>query len=98
MNTAGPTSISFPAHRETHCGRCEHHKCIGSFHVRCGEGGWREYVCGHPQAYEPLSKDVTPEQALAIGRLRALTERDGRYIGKTEKTPNWCPFLRPKET
>ncbi len=96
MNNEGPTTRTIAAHRVTSCGPCKYHKLTGSFHVRIGEGGWREYSCTHPDAWEPVAGD-TPAQAETRGRLRQM-EADmsggGRHIGKTEETPDWCPFVR----
>lgn len=94
----GPTTYTIPSRRRTTCGMCKHHKCIGSFHVRCGEGGWREYVCTHPESFERVG-NVAPEVAEAIGRARQMeiANGGGRHIGKTEETPEWCPFLRKAE-
>lgn len=99
MKTEGPTTRTISAHTVVHCGLCKHHKLIGSLHVRIGEGGWREYSCAHPDAWESVAGD-TPEVAEMRGRLRQM-EADmsggARYIGKTEKTPQWCPFTRAKK-
>ena len=65
---------------ERRCEPCEHHKCMGSFHVRSGEGSWREYVCQHPAADDEL----TPAGRALFGA--------GKYIGKTKKQPDWCPL------
>jgi hypothetical protein len=75
-----PTTLNIPSRIERRCEPCEHHKCIGSFHVRSGEGSWREYVCQHPAADDEL----TPAGRALFGA--------GKYIGKTEKQPDWCPL------
>jgi len=75
---------------------CEYHTCVGAFHVRSGSGGWREYACMHPQAWEPVAGD-SPELAETRGRLRQMEANmngRGRLIGRTELAPNWCPYLR----
>jgi hypothetical protein len=96
MNHEGPTSHTFTQRRTT-CGICKHHHCIGAFHVSRGPGGWREYVCRHPEAWEPVT-DIDPKVAEMRGRLRAMEDtQGGRYIGRTEETPEWCPFTRPAE-
>lgn len=66
-------------------------------HVRIGPGGWRDYACTHPDAHGPLPEGTTPEKALMIGKIRGF-DLGGRHIGKTEKTPDWCPFLRNDDT
>jgi hypothetical protein len=91
-----PTTIKIPARVESHCEPCEYHKLIGSFHVRIGPGGWREYTCVHPEAFEPLPPTTDPELAQAVERLRAKLN-EGRYIGKTERQPEWCPLRRTEQ-
>jgi len=52
----------------------------------------------HPDSWEPLTPEEMPH-AEAIGRIRQMEANmsgGGRYIGKTESTPSWCPFLRPE--
>lgn len=95
MNHEGPTTRTLTQRRTT-CGLCKHHLCVGVFHVRLGPGGWREYVCTHPDRWEPVT-DTDPKLAAMRGRLEACAEvSGGRYIGKTEETPQWCPFTRPE--
>lgn len=88
----GPTTYNLPAQTVTRCGSCRFHECIGSMHVRLGPGGWREYACSHPDAYEPVT-DGDPKKAEIRGMLRAM-DKHGRHIGRTETTPAWCPFTR----
>jgi len=71
------------------CGSCPHHKLIGALHVRSGPGGYREYACAHPEAYPPTDDPTVKEV-----RSYYTHAKDGRYIGQTEKTPQWCPILR----
>lgn len=78
---AFPQTVHEPAKTYRVCGMCPHHKCIGALHVRRGPGGYRDYACLHPKAW--------PEDHL----VRRIYE-EGRHIGKTEKTPEWCPLLR----
>lgn len=95
MTHEGPTRVTYPAHQSVRCGLCKYHELIGSFHVHCGQGGWREYACTHPCRWEPVT-DANPEHAALRGRLQASSEVcNGRLIGRTEETPNWCPFTRP---
>lgn len=75
-----PTELHLPPRTEHRCAPCEHHKRIASFHVRSGPGSWVEYVCQHPQADDEL----TPAGRALFGA--------GKYIGKTEKQPEWCPL------
>lgn len=89
-----PSTLNIPAHTEFRCAPCEFHKCIGSFHVRVGPGGYREYACMHPEAEDFGPMPLAPEQAARIGELRARFARDGRWIGRTEKQPQWCPLKR----
>lgn len=96
MKDEGPTTHTVHAYQRTTCGLCKYHKLTGSFHVRMGEGGWREYACMHPEAWEPVLTD-TPQQAETRGLLRQMEASmcgGGRGIGRTEETPEWCPFLR----
>jgi hypothetical protein len=100
MKTQGPTTYTIPAQRVTSCGICEYHKCIGALCTRIGPGGWREYACMHPEAFEPVT-DGDPEIAAQRGELRGMLKSmagGGRIIGKTEATPDWCPFLRGQNT
>ena len=94
MPTDMPTTLNIPSRTERHCAPCEFHKLIGCLHVRSGPGGYREYSCKHPAAYEPLPTNTPVEEARAIGRIETLLEREGRYIGRTEKQPGWCPLKR----
>ena len=77
-----PTELNIPAKTEHRCSPCEYHKCIGALCVRQGPGGYREYVCQHPDANDEL----TPLGRSLFGA--------GKYIGKTEKQPDWCPLRR----
>jgi len=88
-----PTKLNIPSRTENHCEPCEHHKCTAMLCTRIGPGGWREYVCKHPDAFPPLPKDTDPEKARIIGKLEAL-QTEGRHIGRTEKQPDWCPLKR----
>lgn len=88
-----PQLIKFPGRTEAHCEPCEFHNCTGEFHVHCGEGGWREYACGHPDAHE-ISSD--PWIANIQGKMAAFSP-GGRAIGKTDKQPEWCPLKRKPE-
>ena len=92
-----PTKHNIPSRIENHCEPCEFHKCTGSLHVRIGPGGWREYSCTHPKAFEPLPPQTDPEKARMYGRLEAM-QKDGRNIGKTENQPEWCPLKRATES
>lgn len=74
---------------------CKYHHCYGSLHVHRGPGGWRDYSCQHPDAWEPPTPEQMPHAEL-LGRMRE-SERSmcgGRMIGRTERTPQWCPYLR----
>lgn len=84
-----PEIVYYPARTEKHCGMCPHHKLIGVLHVRSGPGGYREYSCTHPEAW-PETKD--PRLARLCGKMSERQE--GRHIGKTEETPDWCPLLQ----
>lgn len=83
-----PTNITIPVQLKRICEPCEFHKCTGSLHIRTG-GGWREYACAHPDAFEPTDSPIIAEM---IGRAKQMD--GGRYIGKTEDQPQWCPLLR----
>lgn len=90
-----PTTLNIPARTEHRCSPCEFHKCVGSFHVRSGPGSWREYNCMNPDAVPsgPVSK-ANQEHADLIMKIRAHDRIEGRWIGKTEKQPDWCPLKR----
>ncbi len=88
-----PTIHRIAARTERHCQPCEFHKLTGMLHVRCGPGGYREYACTHPHAFEPLPQRIDPAKALIIAKLQAMNQ-DGRPIGKTENQPSWCPLKR----
>lgn len=77
-----PSEHQIPARTERRCEPCEYHKLIGAFHVRSGRGSYREYMCNHPDMNEGLTEAA---RALFGG---------GKYIGKTEKQPDWCPLRR----
>jgi len=87
-----PSINKIPERTEHVCEPCQYHKLTGALHVRCGEGGWREYACTHPESF-PVHEDP---------RVNAMYERhkvreDGRHIGKTELQPDWCPLKRLKK-
>lgn len=88
----GPRTITIPASNRTTCGTCKYHRCTGGVFTRLGPGGWREYGCAHPDAYEPVT-DGDAQKAEIRGMLRAL-DHGMRHIGRTENTPEWCPYLR----
>ena len=89
-----PTTINIPSHVERHCAPCEFHKLTASLHVRIGEGGYRQYACTHPEAFERGPTPSDPPKARLAGKIDALLKREGRDIGKTELQPNWCPLRR----
>lgn len=78
------------------CEPCQYHECIGQFCVRQGPGGWREFVCKHPKANESLFTVENKAATALLKRLDKILNRDGRYIGKTDKQPDWCPLEKPK--
>lgn len=88
-----PTNLTIPEHIKRVCTPCEHHKCIAALHVRIGSGGYREYACTHPDAFEPTDN---PLLAQMHGRLMQMD--GGRVIGKTENRPEWCPLFRNHES
>ena len=91
-----PLTLTIPARTETHCCPCEFHKLTGALHVRIGPGGWREYHCTHPDAYE-FQKDGTPIDPKLIAlqkEIDGIMQKEGRLIGRTEIQPAWCPLLR----
>lgn len=86
-----PTSHNIPAHVEHHCEPCEFHKVIGCVRTRLPNcGAYTEYSCSHPKAYEEPQMKMNPGWEKFLARVG----RDGRYIGKTEKQPDWCPLRR----
>lgn len=87
-----PTTIRIEPQTRRICAPCKHHKCVGMLHIRTG-GGYREYVCEHPQAFEP-----TEDVVLAQLNAHNLAMDEGRYIGKTEQQPDWCPLNRDGES
>ena len=91
-----PTKIEIPRRVETHCQPCLYHKLTSSFHVRSGPGSYREYACEHPDAFlfrhDGTEIDIKTRDLQA--EIQRLQEREGRYIGKTENQPNWCPLKR----
>jgi hypothetical protein len=94
-----PTKHSIPSRVENHCEPCEFHKCIGALYVRVGPGGWKEYSCSHPGAFDdpdekPLA-DAGKEQIRQ--RLIGSMLKEGRHIGKTEQQPSWCPLKRSSQ-
>lgn len=93
MRNEGPTTHTITERRTT-CGLCKYHECTGGLFTRIGGGGYREWACNHPDAYP---QETDPEKAEIRGMLRAL-DKGGRPIGRTETTPQWCPFLREQNT
>lgn len=92
MKDEGPTTHTIPSHTRTTCGMCKYHKITSALCTRIGPGGWREYGCAHPDAYEPVT-DGDVQKAELRGMLRSL-DNGVRHIGRTEDTPEWCPYLR----
>ena len=92
-----PTTHKIPARTERHCSPCEFHKCTGALFTRIGPGGWKEYSCTHPNAFQEGPLPTDPEKAALAGELRALCKKEGRHIGKTEVQPDWCPLRRREE-
>lgn len=39
-----------------------------------------------------IPEDATEKQREIVKALQDLDKHDGRYIGKTEKQPDWCPL------
>lgn len=84
-----PSTLNIPARTEHRCSPCEFHKLVGAFHARSGNGSWREYICTHPQS------ERRPEDKKYRELCEALeSQHSGRWIGKTEKQPDWCPLRR----
>lgn len=89
----GPTRYSFPRRSETRCGTCKYHECHSALCTRIGPGGWRDYACSHPDAFK--DEEVAGHPGL-VAHVEAIERQSygGRLIGRTEATPEWCPFLR----
>lgn len=92
-----PTEIKIPERTERRCEPCTFHKLIGAFHVRTGQGSYREYSCMHQDAF----RDLLPEQygsehlkAKSIILNQVTNREKERYIGNTEKQPDWCPLKK----
>lgn len=67
---------------EYSCGLCRYHK---SHMQRSGRDPVYHHYCTHP--------DAEPKTCLVgIAALNSL-EPDGRFIGRSELTPDWCPIL-----
>lgn len=95
-----PRTFTVPARMERVCEPCEFHKCVGSMHVRIGPGGWREYNCMHPDAYNDTDSPALhdPEKEKIRQRLIGRLLKEGRHIGRTERQPTWCPLKRETPT
>jgi len=93
MNTKGPTRFTIPSRVTTRCGICEYHQCHSSLCTRSGSSGWRDYACSHPDAFK--GEEVPGHEGL-VAHIEAIERQSygGRLIGRTEETPDWCPFLR----
>lgn len=90
-----PKTCKIPARTEHRCSPCQYHKLTGAFHTRCGEGSWRSYSCMHPEAYNDQGEEAfTPELQARMKAIDALICCGGRYIGRTELQPDWCPLKR----
>lgn len=90
-----PTQFKIPARTERHCEPCEFLKqsnmiCSRLDGIKC------DYDCTHPKCYDDLPLSDDP---LTRGKQEAMREQNakaGRFIGRTDKQPAWCPLLAVK--
>jgi len=91
-----PTKQTIPARTETICRPCQYHKVVGSF--RGHDTAWDDCNCLHPHAYDDVDCILTPGERSEVAAVRkeldAITQREGRSIGRTERQPEWCPLKR----
>lgn len=71
------------------CHPCEFHKLEMSFHSQ--SESYRAYACTHPNAYPALEKGDSEIEELRQKVLEYF-KKSGRFIGKTENCPDWCPL------
>lgn len=90
-----PTTFNIPSRRERHCEPCEYHKLTGALYTRLPDcGGYRQYACMHPMAFDAGVPMADPAKEAAKQRIIGRLMKEGRDIGKTEKQPDWCPLRR----
>lgn len=87
-----PTTLNIPQRTESHCEPCEFLKRSNMICSRLG-GIKCDYNCTNPKCYDdlPISDD-----ALTRGKQIAMREQNakrGRFIGKEDIQPKWCPLL-----
>lgn len=80
---------------ERHCRPCDHLKFENAIYGHDFVRG--NYVCHHPEAHEFDSLSDDPKIAAKQGELRASISKHGRFIGKKDTRPTWCPLLRTKD-
>lgn len=88
-----PSKYTIPAHERRVCEPCEFHRCIRAKFAEGGPGTWREYLCTHPEAFERTGDPARDELSAIENAIDG-----GRFIGRTEKQPDWCPLLRAQPT
>lgn len=79
------------------CEPCEYHHRVNAFYG--SHHSWTDWECRHPKADEALvlHSDLTPAQNKVLQDIDDLTKREGRWIGRTEKQPEWCPLRKENE-
>ena len=87
-----PSTREIPAKIEKLCEPCKYHKRINAFYGH--SHSWADYNCMHPKAFVPIEKkddnDVEKEN-LRI-KINEESQKYGRFIGRTELQPDWCPL------
>lgn len=91
-----PTTHNIPARTERRCRPCEHLKQTNMICSRL-DGITCDYVCRHPDSFgdEPLSEDQAIRDKQVV--MRASSAQHGRFIGRDDIQPQWCPLRREAE-
>jgi hypothetical protein len=88
-----PHTYKVQAHTVHLCAPCEFHKRTAALYTRLPDcGGYVQYACMHPKAFDAGVPCADPEKEAAKQRIIGRLMEHGRDIGKTEEQPDWCPL------
>jgi hypothetical protein len=90
-----PTTVNIPSRVERHCEPCEF---LAKTNILCSrlDGISCDFLCKNPLAFDDTPLSNEPEVAAKQGEMRARMSQHGRFIGRDDIQPKWCPLLRDK--